>query len=168
MHYAGVTGARCAMEEGINSPQVRRILVVANRTAAAPRLLEHVDARAAAGPCEFALLIPDATDRKAADWTLETALPLMGKAAGTRVEGLVGGPDPFEAIQAAIRDGKFDEIIVSTLPKRTSKWLRRDLISRVEGLGLPVKAIVPGGRKWTPIDEQWETGKERVPADFHG
>src|SRR5215207_11553107 len=43
----------------------------------------------------------------------------------------------------AVRDGNFDEIIVSTLSKKTSKWLRRDLVRKVEGLGLPVAAIVP-------------------------
>ena len=46
-------------------------------------------------------------------------------------------------MQNAVRDGNFDEIIISTLPKRTSKWLRRDLIRRVNALGLPVPAVVP-------------------------
>lgn len=124
-----------------------RVLVVANRTAATPRLLEAIRARAREGHCEFALLIPDVTDRKAADWTLETALPLMSRAARSEVEGLVGGPEPFESIQAAVQDGDFDEIMVSTLPRKVSKWMRRDLIRRVEGLGLPVTAIVPGAAK---------------------
>jgi hypothetical protein len=87
------------------------------------------------------------TDRKAADWTLETAQRPLRPAARGRVEGLVGGADPFESVKEAVRQGDFDEIIISTLPRRVSKWLRRDLIRRVEGLALPVTAIVPGAAK---------------------
>jgi hypothetical protein len=129
-----------------------RILVVANRTAAAPRLLDEIPRRADAGVCEFTLLIPDASDRKTADWTLETALPLLKRAARKPVDSRVGGPDPFEAMRDAVNDGSFDEIIISTLPKRTSKWLRRDLIRKVEGFGLPVTAIVPSAPKQSSID----------------
>jgi hypothetical protein len=108
----------------------KRVLVVANRTASTHRLLEEIARRAKAEPTEFTLLIPDVRDRKAADWALDTAIPLMRRAARGPVADLVGGPDPYTAIEEAVREHDFDEIIISTLPKQSSKWLRRDLVKR--------------------------------------
>jgi len=75
-------------------------LVVASRTATSARLMHAIEARAAAGGCRFTLLLPDAADREAANRTLNMALPLMRRASRSPVNGLVGGPDPFEAVQA--------------------------------------------------------------------
>jgi hypothetical protein len=122
-----------------------RILVVANRNSATPRLLDEVFRRAQAAPCEFALMIPDIGRRKGDDWTFVSALPLMRRAAGDRVGSVGSGPHPFASVQNALRHGNFDEIIVSTPPKRVDRWLRRDLVTRIQGLGLPVKVILPAG-----------------------
>ena len=127
----------------MESPKTKRVLVVANRTASTQRLLDEISRRAEREPTRFTLLIPDAPNRKAADWTLEIAIPLLRRSARGPVDHLVGGPDPFIAVQTAVREHAFDEIIISTLPRPTSKWLRRDLIHRVESLGLPVTAVIP-------------------------
>jgi len=45
---------------------------------------------------------------------------------GLKVEGSVGDSDPLAAVQDAVNFGDFDEVIVSTLPVRASKWLKMD------------------------------------------
>ena len=120
------------------------MLIVAHRTAATPRLLHEVRARARSSSCAFTLLVPRTywdpdTDEAAA--TLELAIPLLEEAAFGHVDGMIGDSDPFVAVKEAVERGSFDEIIISTLPARVSHWLRRDLPHRVEGLGLPVTVV---------------------------
>ena len=128
------------------TPQTpHRTLVVANRTAATPLLMEEVKRRARERPTSFALLIPDVASRTHADWTLELGTERLAHAAGAPVEGLVGrSEDPFESIEHVLQDSGFDDVIISTLPRRGSEWLRRDLPRRVERLGVPVTVITPG------------------------
>ena len=126
-----------------------RVLVVAHRTAATPRLIETVRTRARERPCTFTLLVPRGywdPDTEAASLILELALPLLEEAAGGPVAGVVGASDPFLAVREALAEGDFDEVIISTLPERVSHWLRRDLPSRVEKLGVPVTVITAQGR----------------------
>jgi hypothetical protein len=122
----------------------RHVLIVANRTAATPALLAEVRRRAAEGACRFSLLVPrpfwDADTEESAI-TLELAIPLLEEAAGGRVEGLIGGEDPFAAVSAALEADRYDEIIISTLPERVSHWLHIDLPVRVRRFGLPVTVI---------------------------
>ncbi|HSI81788.1 MAG TPA: hypothetical protein VK919_14180 [Solirubrobacterales bacterium] len=124
--------------------KLTRVLVVAHKTAATPRLLEAVRARAERSPCAFTLLVPRPywdPDTEAAETTLELAIPLLDEAAGGSVEGVFGDGDPLSAVKDAVAEGDFDEIIISTLPARISRWLGLDLPHRVEALGLPVTVV---------------------------
>ena len=140
-----------------------RVLVVANRTAATPALIEAVRERAARGPCRFTLLVPNTAHglhkvvdpedqgQSEAEQTLDLAVPLLEEAAGSLVEGLVGDPEPLAAIQDAINLHGFDEIIISTLPSRVSRWLKLDLPHKAEGLGLPVTTVTAKGREGAAV-----------------
>ena len=126
-----------------------RVLIVAHRTAATPRLIEAVRARAAAGGCDFTLLVPRdywEPDTERAAGTIELAVPLLEEAAGGPVDSVIGDSDPFIAVREALAERHHDEILVSTLPERVSHWLRRDLPSRLEKLGRPVTVITAEGR----------------------
>ena len=77
----------------MDAPALHRTLIVANRTASTPLLLEEVQRRAVARPTAFALLVPNVSSRKAADWTLETALTSVrgsDMVRGRRVRGARG------------------------------------------------------------------------------
>ena len=125
----------------MGSPAQRRVLIVANRTAATPDLLDAVKRYARERPTTFSLLIPDSPKGEHTDWTLELARPLLQRAAGGPVMGLTGAAgDPFDAIRQVLAEDRYDRVIISTLPKRVSKWLRRDLPRRVESLGVPVES----------------------------
>ena len=71
-------------------PDTARVLIVANRTAATPALLDAVRERAERGPAEFTLLVPQLVSEEAfgedeARLTIELAVPLLQDAAGARV-----------------------------------------------------------------------------------
>jgi hypothetical protein len=136
-----------------------RVLIVANQTACTAALLDAVKERAARGDAQFTLLVPNTAkglhklvdpedqDQGDADHKLEVALPLLQDAAGGPVEGMIGDPEPLAAIQDAINVHGFDEIIISTLPTRVSRWLKLDLPHKAAGLGLPVTTITATARE---------------------
>lgn len=134
-------------------PQKRHVLLVANRTAMTARLRDAVECRAERGDTRFHLLVPshprglhrvvdpEVAGRQEAEARLEAALPFLGEAAGGEVTGEVGSADPLAAIQDVLGRERFDELIISTQPRRVSRWLRLDLPSKARVLGLPVTHI---------------------------
>jgi hypothetical protein len=132
-----------------------KVLVVAHRTAATRPLLDAVRQRAQRGPASFSLLVPnpahglhkvvDAQDQgpSEAQEVLDRALPQLSAAAGSEVEGIIGDPDPVAAVEDALNVRGFDEIIISTLSPKVSRWLKLDLPNKVAGMGRPVTTVTP-------------------------
>ena len=137
-----------------------RILVVANRTLGSSELLQSIQDRMSEGPCEFTLLVP-AVPHARRESTMETLtrritnMPVTDEARGADdadyehargrvafgieqlqklgadVDGEVGDANAFKAVEDALSRGKYDEIILSTLPKRVGGWMSQDLPNKV-------------------------------------
>jgi GABA permease len=147
---------------------MRRYLVVANQTLGGEQLTAKLAECAGAGPCRFYLVVP-VTNTEASDrWFtggLEGVLPgaykiartLAGgrlqkelerlREAGVEADGEVVEPTPLDAIRKIASREDADEVIVSTLPRRLSRWIAMDLPRRVRrATSLPVSHIVgPAG-----------------------
>jgi hypothetical protein len=122
------------------------VLVVANQTADSEELLEALRSRSAQGPVAYTLLLParPGFGREESRNRLQEAIERL-RASGVEAEGVVGDEDPVSAVKEAWDPGKYDEIVVSTLPTGTSKWLQIDLPHRVERMtGVPVRHVVAG------------------------
>jgi hypothetical protein len=66
------------------------------------------------------------------------------RAEGLEVTGEVGDEHPHEAVQDILLRGEtFDAIVLSTLPPGVSRWLKRDLVRRLEvSTGLRVIHVI--------------------------
>ncbi len=126
---------------------------MANRTATDPPLIDAVRMRAQRGPASFHLLVPatatglhrlvdpEVAGGEAAQERLLLALSTLREVAGPTVTGHVGDANPLAAIEDALHLRGFDEIILSTLPWRVSRWMRLDLPSKVRALGVPMTHV---------------------------
>ena len=111
-----------------------RVLVVASQTADSPDLQQALRERAERGPVEVTLLLP-ATEGghggKVAAAERVAQVLAAWREAGLEATGEPGSNDPFEAVVEIWQPGRFDEVIVSTLPGSSSRWLRSDLPHRI-------------------------------------
>jgi hypothetical protein len=119
------------------------LIVLANRTAAAPDLIEALVHRGERGPIHATLVMPAAgpgsADRAAAKERMEAALAAWREAGVEQCEGVVCDPVPLEALAEVWDPMRHDEVIVATLPGQSSKWARGDLphaVARYTGVSV--------------------------------
>ncbi|HET7507279.1 MAG TPA: hypothetical protein VFJ53_02875 [Solirubrobacterales bacterium] len=126
---------------------------MANRTADSPELIAALRERGGGASSSFTLLVPAvphglawAADMKAG-W--REAVGRAERAAGRMREGglaleevIVGDPDPFAAVGDALHARQFDEVVVSVLPRKISRWLALGLPARLRrAIDLPVVQV---------------------------
>jgi GABA permease len=133
----------------------RRILVVANQTAAGRELLEEIANRCRGRRCEVMLVSPALVGSRAERWAsdidegLDLARVRMSRSVaalrgvGIEVRAEVGDPDPNMAIEDALRVFPADEIVISTLPPEQSRWLEHEVVERTRReVELPMTHVI--------------------------
>ncbi len=119
------------------------------------RAADYPDAAAAAGVLQPGMTwwMTDyggpATDEEASTQARQRLGQMLADlgALGVPAEGDLGSAQPVEAMEKILAGHQFDEIIVATLPRPVSHWLRADLPHRAERrFGLPVTTIIT--RRW--------------------
>ena len=131
----------------------RSALLVAGRSADSPGLATALQLRRSGVPTRYTLLVPAvphgfawATDMSAgwpeAAARAERAARRMRECGLELEEAIVGDPDPFAAVGDVLHCRRFDEVIVATLPRGVSSWLKLGLPGRLRRLTeLPISRI---------------------------
>jgi hypothetical protein len=129
-------------------------LVVANQTVEDSHLLDLIKARAADGRHRFVLILPQGEGEEGDPYERLAHVLRQLEDSGVDAVGQVVHPDPFTAIQNAVRWYPVDEIIISTFEPERSGWLRADLVGRVQSAtGKPVEHVVAGQPTSTTAQE---------------
>ncbi|MDQ3888975.1 MAG: hypothetical protein M3312_00275 [Actinomycetota bacterium] len=125
----------------LSEPRERaHVLVIGGQTVVGEPLLAAIRERAEQDAAEFTLVVP--ADPPGAERRIQTAMRRLEQA-GIAATGHVGDPDPVCAVANALHDEPVDEIIISTFPRSTSGWLRRDVIGRIRKLtSVPIRHVV--------------------------
>jgi len=106
-------------------------------TADSAELLEELVARHGRAPIAVTMLAPATWEVQDPHGGTESACRKLRaarrslQAKGIEVCCVTGAADPMSAFEQEWRPGRYDEIIVCTLPTHLSKWLRIDLPRRV-------------------------------------
>jgi hypothetical protein len=119
-----------------------KLLVVANQTVDSDELYDALKDRAEHGSLTVTLLIPQDAPAGSAH-RVNAALERL-HAGGIEAEAMLGDVDPACAVIEVWDPRRWDEILVSTLPTNTSRWLRIDLLNRIaRAVDAPVHHLTP-------------------------
>jgi hypothetical protein len=135
-----------------------RVLVVADGPHSNAALVHEVRRRAAAGDSRFTLLVPavahglhrvvdpeEACCEEAAQ-TISRLLPELEAAAGAPVAARIGAHEVLAAVEDAVNEDGFGEVIISSTRRRIPRLLHVDLPRKISALGVAVTAVPPGVR----------------------
>jgi hypothetical protein len=122
-------------------------LVVAHKTSSGDELIDHLKAKAAGdGHHLFIAVVPQLDRSGGAHREAQIRLAAMLArldAAGLLSAGMIGDPDPYTSVMNALELFKVNDVVISTLPKARSGWLRANLIERVSNAStVPVEHVV--------------------------